>query len=153
MEISCGGRESASPAGKVFSSSQELIAKLPVVSFIDWLDDLGGPGARRISGRPLVSTEQATEYASNNPAEKPIGNHARDYPGNVFPQPAKAAMKLLVFARLLERFVGLLAALRAEYAQLLFSHRPKELRRRLLTALWAGYGLAHRIISVPPRFF
>jgi hypothetical protein len=36
-EISCGGRESASSAVKVFESSQKLIARLPAVSFIDWL--------------------------------------------------------------------------------------------------------------------
>ncbi len=36
-EISCGGRESASIAGKTFESSQKLIAELPAVSFIDWL--------------------------------------------------------------------------------------------------------------------
>jgi hypothetical protein len=37
-EISCGGRESAWPAAKVFEPSQKLNAKLPAVSFIDWLD-------------------------------------------------------------------------------------------------------------------
>ncbi len=39
-EISCGGRESAWLESKVFESSQKLIAELPAVSFIDWLDDL-----------------------------------------------------------------------------------------------------------------
>ncbi len=38
-EISCGGKESAWPAGKVLWPSQKLIARLPAVSFIDWLDD------------------------------------------------------------------------------------------------------------------
>ena len=37
-EISCGGRESGWPAVKAFESSQKLIARLPAVGFIDWLD-------------------------------------------------------------------------------------------------------------------
>ncbi len=42
-EISCGWRESVRAAGKAFESSQKLIARLPAVSFIDWLD--GWPDA------------------------------------------------------------------------------------------------------------
>ena len=41
LELSCGGRESEEPAAKVLSSSQTLIAKLPAVGFIDWLDRFG----------------------------------------------------------------------------------------------------------------
>jgi hypothetical protein len=56
-------------------------------------------------------------------------------------------MEFAIIYRLLERFVGLVTALRAENTQLFLSDLPEELRRRWLTALWAGYDFAHDVIS------
>jgi hypothetical protein len=52
-------------------------------------------------------------------------------------------MELVILNRVPERVVGFIAALGAENTELFLSHRSEELRRRLLTALWAGNGLAH----------
>ena len=54
-------------------------------------------------------------------------------------------MELAILSRLLERFVGLVTALGAENTQLFLSDLPEELRRRWLTALWAGYDFAHDV--------
>ncbi len=73
-EISCGERESASPAVKAFSSSQKLSAGLPAVRFIDWLGGRRGSQERR-GPVLLITTEETRRNWRLSAQLAPSNNH------------------------------------------------------------------------------